>query len=91
VSGEPLAGGGLPRGREIRRRLDAAVAASGDQLGQHVGDFLGSASVVTPLLALAAGGEVRGGNGVLGRVNNVLSKRVALPWLNSLNDLAPAA
>ena len=55
VSGERLAGGGLPGGGEVGVGLDAAVAAGGDQLGEDVGDFFGSAGVVAALLAVAAG------------------------------------
>jgi hypothetical protein len=51
----------LPGGREVCVRLDAAVTAGGNQLGQHVGDLLGSASVVPTLLALAACGKISGG------------------------------
>ena len=40
VAGQRFAGGGLPGGGEIGVGLDAAVAAGGDQLGQHVADFL---------------------------------------------------
>jgi len=56
----------LPGGREIGVRLDPAVAARGDQLGQHVGDFFWATGIVAPLLAPAASGEV-GGN-LVGRM-----------------------
>ena len=63
----------MPGGGEVGVGLDAAVAAGGDQLGQHVGDFFGSAGVVTALLALAAGGEI--GGGVVGGLHVVVKLR----------------
>ena len=65
-TGECRAGCLLPGGREIGVRLDPAVAARGDQLGQHVGDFFWATGIVAPLLAPAASGEV-GGN-IVGRM-----------------------
>ncbi len=64
---ERLASGCLPGGREVGIGLDAAVAAGGNQLGQHVGDFFRAPGVVTPLLALAASGEF--GSGIVGGVD----------------------
>ena len=61
VFGQGRAGRVLPGGGEIGIGLDAAVAAGGDQLGQHIADFFGLAGVVPPLLAIAAGVEVGGG------------------------------
>jgi hypothetical protein len=72
VGGQFRAGGAVPGGCKISRRLDAAIAAGRDQLGEDVFDLFGAAGVVTTLLAFAACGEVGSGvgdrvvNGVLG-------------------------
>jgi len=51
----------LPCGAEVGIRLDPTIAARGNQLGQHVGDFPWASCIMAPLLAPAASDEVGGG------------------------------
>jgi hypothetical protein len=63
IAEQQIAYGVLPGGPDFAVGLASAVSTGGDQLREHITDLLGSASVVTTLLAFAACGEVNGSVG----------------------------